>query len=121
MINKMEITPKQIELLKLLNAYKDKSWDAKSTKELITIGNTIVEQISKETPANINFADGSSQPDEKGKKLILEILKTDIISFENGEYSNLKNEKFAIASTISLLMSVFARISVEKMLEIIKK
>lgn len=121
MTDKIEITPKQIELIKILNSYKNMSWNANSTQELITIGKAIIQKFLKETPADIQFADGSSKPDEKGKKLVLEILENDIISFENGGYTDLKNEKFAIASTIAILMGVFARISVEKMLEIINE
>jgi len=119
MTNKLDITPKQIELIKFLNSCKTNTWDANSTQELIRIGKTIIEKFSKETPANILFADGSCIPDEKGKKLALEVLENDMILFKNGGYTDLKNKKFAMASTIAILMGVFSRVSVEKVLKII--
>ncbi len=110
MINQIEITPKQIELLKILNTYKNKAWESNTTEELIVIGKSVIEQFSKEIPARIQFADGSSQTDEKGKILILQILENDIILLKNKGCSDLKNEKFAIASTITILMGVFAKV-----------
>lgn len=116
-----EITERQIKLIKSLDRYKKDVWSSDSTAKLISIGKSVLSEFVVEDAAKIYAPDGSYFVNNRGRNLILDVLKSDIINLENKTYSDLSNEKFAIACTLVLLMGVFVNISTAKMLEIIDK
>tara|TARA_R100000988_G_C3966486_1_gene149074 strand:- start:144 stop:521 length:378 start_codon:yes stop_codon:yes gene_type:complete len=120
MTKNAEISEKTIKNLIELHQFRKKVFDAKSTEELKIVAKSILESFINKEPSQISLSDGTTKTDNKGKSLILDALKNDIISLENNGYSDLKNEKFAISSDIAMLMGVFSHLGIEKIIEIIE-
>ena len=114
-------TEEQIALIKALDKLKFAIWESKTTAEIITIGKKAVELSRNIIPATYISANGFKKNDNKGKELITEVLENDIQSLENKGYSTLDDEKFAIVSSIQLLIGVFAHLSAEEMIRILRK
>ncbi len=114
-------TEEQIELIKKLDKLKLDIWESKLTAEIIEIGKKAIELSKNTIPTTYILANGNKKVDTKGKELITEVLENDIKSLENRGYSTLDDEKFAVVSSIQLLIRVFAHLSADEMIKILRE
>ncbi|WP_275316967.1 hypothetical protein [Tenacibaculum bernardetii] len=114
-------TEEQIELIKELDKLKFDIWESNSTDEIITIGKKAIELSKNVEPTTYILANGTKRVNNKGKQNITEVLLYDIESLENKNYSTLEDEKFAVVSSIQLLIGVFAHLSAEELIKILRK
>ena len=121
MQNKIGLTDKQITFIKKLENYKSNVWNSNNTSELIDIAEKIFSEAQNIEPAKIKIANETDTIKHKGKQLILQILENDILALKNQGYSNLDNEKFAVVTSIQLLMGTFSMLSANDLTNLIKE
>ena len=121
MKNKFGLTHNQITFIKKLESYKSDIWNSSHTADIINIAQKVFSESQYIDPAKIKIANGTDSIDHKGKELILKMLENDISALKNKGYSDLKNEKFAIVTSIQLLMGTFSMLSANDLTTLIKQ
>ena len=121
MIQQPKPTDEQIELIKKLDKLKFKIWKTNSTNEVIAIGKEAIDLSKKVTPTAYILANGTTMINNKGKQLILEVLTNDIQLLNEKYYSTSDSEKFAVVTSIQLLIGVFAHLSTEELIKVLGK
>jgi len=121
MQNKIGLTDNQITFIKKLENYKSDVWNTSDTTEIINIAQKVLSESQNIEPAKIKIANGTERIDHKGKQLMLKGLENDILALKNKGYSNIKNEKFAIVTSIQLLMGTFSMLSANDLTTLIQK
>ena len=114
-----EVTNDQIKIIQSLENQKQKLFEANDVSQIIDIAKEVLAATESVKPAKLH-ANSSVSNDEKGKVLIRKVLAADIEDLQNGTYSNLPSQRFAVATTIQLLMGVFAMISAEDLIQLLK-
>ncbi len=114
-------TDEQIELIKKLDKLKFDIWESDSTDEIIAIGKKAIDLSKNVTPITYILANGKKMINNKGRQLTLEILANDIQLLESKSYSTIDDEKFAVDSSIQLLIGVFVHLNTEELIKVLCK
>lgn len=114
-------TDEQIELIKKLDKLKFDIWESDSTDEIIAIGKKAIDLSKNVTPTTYILANGKKMINNKGRQLTLEILANDIQLLESKSYSTIDDEKFAVDSSIQLLIGVFVHLNTEELIKVLCK
>jgi len=121
MFEQSKPTKKQIELIKKLDKLNNCIWECNSTKEIILIAKEAIVLSKYVKPTTYILANGTEKINNKGKKLILENLENDIVLLKNRSYSSINQEKFAIYTSIQLLIGVFVHLTTEELINVLRK
>ena len=114
-------TDEQIELIKKLDKLKFDIWESNSTNEIIVIGKKAIDLSKNVAPTTYILTNGTKMINNKGKQLTLEVLANDIQSLENKAYTTIDDEKFAVVSSLQLLIGVFAHLSAEDLIKVLRE